>query len=206
MTRGVLSLLVAYAAVLAGPGAARGDIWSWGRNWLLDPVWQADAAGRDDGRMPLGVSARYWRTAWEDPDAGIESKDSGFYQLGVTTDVGRYQLALSGRLGRFSPQRSTRSFSGGRRLELEASLGYRVLPVLAAFGGWTIVRYSYAYETAESGEGGPALTAEPLYGGFEVGAYVALPLGKHIVPYGRFSACRLTAEGGYAPATGDQSE
>lgn len=206
MIRGVLSLLVACAAVLAGPHTARGDIRSWGDNWVLDPGLEAGVADPGDGLMPLDVSARCWRTAWEDPDAGIESKDSGFYQVGVTTSVDRYRFALGGRWGRFSPQRPTRSFSGGRRLELEVSLGYRLLPILAAFGGWRIVRYSYTYETPESGESGPLLKAEPLYGGFEAGAYVAVPLGKHIVPYGRLSVCRLTAEGGYAPVTGDQSE
>ena len=201
----MIRLVTVCAVLCCQASSALPDIWCWGDNWLLDPGFgRSQAFG--DHTFPLDVRAGYWRTAWEDPKVDIESELSGFYQLGAFTTMDRYQFALTGGQGHFAPAEATPSFFGGDRLEVDLSLGYMLHQTLVAFGGWRIVRYAYDYEEADGGQGGPRMTANPTYAGFQAGLLLAVPVHHRVVPFGRMSSYRLTAEGDYAPVTGSHSE
>lgn len=205
MAKGMIRLVTVCAVLCCQASSAMPDIWSWGDNWLLDPGL-GRSQGNGDYTFPLDVRAGYWRTAWRDAKLDIESELSGFYQLGAFTTMDRYRFALTGSQGHFAPAEARPSFFGGDRLEIDLSMGYRLHPTFAVFGGWRIVRYAYDYEEADEGEGGVRMTADPTYAGFQAGLLLAVPLHHRIVPFGCMSSYRLTAEGDYSPVTGSHSE
>jgi len=189
-----------------------GSIWDWGENWFLNPLY-----GRESGdEIPLTVSCGFWGAAWEDVGTGISTVGGrGIYLLDAMLVVERYMPLFRISYGKFdvlvSRGGSEHRSPGSTRLEAEIALSYRVLPTAALFGGWRVLRYSYMYlehfNDASPGGSSMVMHTEPVFGGFEAGFLMAVPLGRRAVLYARGAVASLsTEEEGYPRISGERLE
>ena len=191
--------------------ASYGSIWHWGENWFLDPLH-----GKESGEdVPVAVSGGFWRSDWEDKGIGIMSDSRGIYFLDIMLVVERYMPLFRISYGKFdievSQQGAEHRSSGSTRMEAEIGIAYRVLPTAALFGGWKVLRHSYTYPDHLSGTtipgSGTILRTEPVFGGFQAGFIIAVPLGRRTVLYTRGNISSVsTEEEGYPRISGDQLE